>query len=681
MSTPNIPSSRSLSDSAQRYDELQAALDLIDQGLTLVDQDLRLVAWNKSFLRLLELPVEMAYPGVPFENFIHYNALRNEYGPGNPEQQTAERAALLRTMELYEEERVRPNGMVLSVRGVPVPNRGMVMLYSDITEPRRREALIREQNTWLEARVAERTAEFTQTNAELRQALEHNEAIAQSLARSEARMRLITDSIPALLAYFGHDRRYHYVNRGYRDWFGLDPSRPENIRAREYLGEDTYSRIRPYVMQAVKGSAVTFEYEVKTIHRGLRIARTSLIPEIDPSGEVIGCFELTFDITDERLAHDRMARAQKMEALGLLTGGLAHDFNNILTVVQGNLAALAEIPNLAPYREEYLQPAIEAARRGSDLIRDLLSFARKHPLSSQVKDINTCLAKTVALLRGVLPDTLNLIVETHPDPVFVRLDPNQLRDALINLALNARDATEGKGQIAIRCTVLTIDDRTASSLGINPNRYARLSVEDDGCGMDQATMDRMFEPFFSTKASGQGSGMGMSMVYGFVHQSAGAIELHSVAGEGTTVSLLFPLYKAPGIPERPASTAPKSIAIPIEGRCGLALLVEDDDGVRRLLRRELLDLGFSVIEAENGEEAIALIDHTPDIRLLLSDVVMSGLLNGLDVVKHARTYSHIPTIVLMSAFIPSQTPPNDVPLLQKPFSRAELLQALSHHRS
>lgn len=679
MDNHSAPFPSSLPDSAMRYDALQAALDLIDQGITLVDKDLRLLAWNRCFLRLLDFPAKMAYAGAPFESFIRYNAQRGEYGPGDPEQQTQARMAAAHAFTTHEHIWIRPNGTVVSIRGIPVPEHGWITLYSDITASTRREALIREQNQLLETRFAERTAELMQTNADLREALEHNKAIAQSLARSEGRMRLITDSIPALLAYFGHDRRYHYVNRGYRDWFGLDPAKPESIRAREYLGEETYSRIRPYVMQAVKGTAVTFEYELKTIHRGLRVARTSLIPETTPEGEVIGCFELTFDVTDERLAHDRMARAQKMEALGLLTGGLAHDFNNILTVVQGNLSALAEIPALSPYLQEYLRPAMDAARRGSDLIRGLLSFARKHPLSSQVEDLNVCLANTVTLLRGVLPDTLRLLTEHHPEPVFVRLDPNQLQDALLNLALNARDATDGKGQIAIRCNVIGLEHRTAATLGICPGAYARISVEDNGCGMDQATMDRVFEPFFSTKASGQGSGMGMSMVYGFVQQSAGAIELRSSAGEGTTVSMLFPLHETESTTAFTNHGAPPP-EIPSEGRCGLALLVEDDLGVRQLLRRELLDIGFSVVEAENGEEAINLIDHIPNIQLVLSDVVMPGHWDGLAVVAHAHAKGSIPHIILMSAFIPHGTTPAHQPFLQKPFSRAELLKTLAMHR-
>ena len=240
-------------DEPQRCEALQVALDLIDQGITLVDKDLKLVVWNRCFLRLFDFPPEMAYPGAPFESFVRYNALRGEYGPGDPQVQTAERVAMARSLEEYDLERTRPNGTVLSVRGMAVPGRGLMTFYSDVTDARHREALIREQNAWLEARVAERTAELLQTNAHLRQALERNEAIALSLVRSEGRMRLITDSIPALLAYFGHDRHYHYVNRGYRDWFGIDPAALPGQHLREVLGEALHADLGPHIAAALMG--------------------------------------------------------------------------------------------------------------------------------------------------------------------------------------------------------------------------------------------------------------------------------------------------------------------------------------------------------------------------------------------------------------------------------------------
>ena len=669
-------------DNTRRLQALQVALDLIDQGFTLMDSELRLVAWNAEFLRLLDFPADMAYVGAPFDSFIRYNALRGEYGPGDPEEQTTLRVASAKGMIVHEMERLRPNGTLLSVRGVPVPQHGFITLYSDITEQRRSETQIKEQNALLEAAVSARTLALQRSNTQLRMALEHNEAIAQSLSRSEARIRLITDRIPALVAYFGNDRRYHYVNRGYKEWFEVDPSHPESINARKFLGSETYALIRPYVMQALQCQSVTFEYEVNTAHKGLRMARTTLIPEKTPNGHFAGCFELTFDITDERLAQSRMARAQKMEALGQLTGGLAHDFNNILTVIQGNLAALLDKPDLRPYVAEYLRPALEAAGRGSDLIRSMLTFARKHPLSSQAQDLNECLRSTASWLRSMLPESLKLDTQLPLDPVQVRVDPHQLRDALLNLALNARDATEGRGRISIRCVQTDLLGSQAESLHVPAGPYAQICIEDDGCGMDSNTLGRVFEPFFSTKPPGQGSGLGMSMVYGFVQQSGGAIDLRSTPGSGTSVSILLPLATTTVEVAHPLNPTRETAATTDDTTplSRLALLVEDDADVRLWVRRELLALGYSVIEAESGDEALPLLEHLEDVDLLLSDVMMPGGTDGVALARHAKQTTTIPHIVLMSGFVPNREMPSNISLLYKPFTRADLRKILEGGR-
>ncbi len=288
-------------DRFSRYESLRAALDLIDQGFTLIDSNLRFVAWNKTFLRLLDFPPEMGYVGAPFESFIRFNAERGEYGPGNVQGSIDERLVAARAFAPHEIERTRPDGTVLLVRGVPVPGHGFVTLYSDITARKHAEAQIREHNAMLETRVAERTAE---------------------LRRSEARMRLITDSIPALIAYFDRDGVYRYLNRGYHDWFGLDTSNPGGMSAKQYLGAASDAGIRPNVARALAGEAVTFEYETSLVGGRRVIARTTLIPEIDAEGTVAGCFELTFDITEQKHAQEMLVQAQKMEGLGQLSGGL-----------------------------------------------------------------------------------------------------------------------------------------------------------------------------------------------------------------------------------------------------------------------------------------------------------------------------------------------------------------------
>ena len=634
-------------DRFKRYESLQAALDLIDQGFTLIDRDLRFVAWNKTFLRLLDFPVEMGFVGAPFESFMRYNAERGDYGSGDAQAYVDERMRIARAFEPHDIERTRPDGTVLRVRGVPVPGHGFVTLYSDITAQRSAERLIREQTSQLEGRVAERTAE---------------------LRRSEAQMRLITDSIPALVAYFDHRRVYRYINRGYREWFGLDPANPGAVSAKQYLGTATYAGIRPNVARALAGEAVTFEYEVTRVGGGQVVARTTLIPEIATDGTVAGCFELTFDITEQKRAHEMLVQAQKMEALGQLTGGLAHDFNNILTVIIGNLSALAEARASDATVTEFVEPAVEAARRGADLIKGLLSFARKQPLEAQAVDVAPLIASVGRLVRRSLPDSLQLDIAAPDAPLWAWIDTHQLQNALLNLVLNARDATSAQGRIAVHAAMHNLDGAEAAARQVEAGPYVRIDVSDNGSGMDDATQARVFEPFFTTKPHGLGTGLGMAMVYGFVRQSGGAIDIRSQVDRGTTVSLWLPASDIAIMPSEPMDGGPDEA----RGDQGLALLVDDDPAVRQVVRRHLLDLGFVVIEAESGGEAMQILDQTPGIALLLTDVVMPGGVDGRALAAHARERCGVQRVLLMSGYAPDGLAATAPPLLAKPFTRTQL---------
>ncbi len=635
----------------RRNASLQAGLDLIDQGFTLIDENLCMVAWNQTFLRLLDFPESMGFVGAPFESFMRYNAERGEYGEGNREQQISDRIKAASAFAAHDMERTRPNGTILRVRGVPVPNHGFVTLYSDVTAQRAAEKQIRENTTLLESRVADRTA---------------------SLKRSEQQMRLITDSIPALVAYVDSDRSYRYINRGYQDWFGLDPAQPQAVSARAFLGADTYAQIKPHVNQALRGEAVTFEYDIRTVDGRNLVARTTLVPEVAADGTVAGCFELTFDITDQRRSHELIAQAQKMDALGQLTGGLAHDFNNILTVILGSLTALAEEPSAKIHAAEYIDPAIEAARRGSELIKGLLSFSRKHPVETSVVDINKIVATVDKLVRRSLPDAITLKVQLESKLLAARLDGNQLQNALINLILNARDATQGRGNIAIQCSAKVLTPLQASVLHVPTGPYVCVQVTDNGCGMDATTRARVFEPFFTTKRTGEGTGLGMAMVYGFARQSGGTVDISSEPDKGTRVTLWLPAdIDVLAVGQDPMVR--KSNAPPEQG---LALLVDDDADVRRVVRRLLLDLGFAVLEAETGVEAVQILNQTSGIRLLLSDIVMPGGVDGRQVARHALEQGQVPKIILMSGYAPDSDELPDIPLLAKPFTKGQLSDLL-----
>lgn len=635
----------------RRFESLQAGLDLIDQGFTLIDADLQLLAWNEAFIRLLDFPREMVYLGTPFEHFIRYNAERGEYGPGAVDDLVAERIDAARRMEGHEFERTRPDGRVLRIRGVPVPGIGFVTLYSDVTEQRRSERIIREHAEQLEQRVEERTAE---------------------LHRSRDQLRLITDSIPALVAYVDSGRRYRYANRGYREWFGLDLDRPAAISAREFLGSETFETIRPFVSRAFAGEAVSFDYDITRID-GVKVrARTSLVPDRDPQGTVAGCYELTFDITEQLKAQEMMLRAQKMEVVGQLTGGLAHDFNNLLTVVIGNLGLLARERAGETDVGEYVEPALQAARRGADIVKRLLMFARQQPLHPIAVDVAKIVLNVARIGGRSLPESLQLQVTGAGEPSWAWLDATALENALLNLLLNARDATAGNGQVRIDVASQALDAPRAGALDLPSGRYVRVAVTDNGCGMDAQTLRHIYEPFFTTKPPGTGTGLGMAMVRAFVEQSRGAIDVQSAPDEGTTVTMWLPACEAPD----DESLEFADVGLGAAQAQGLALLVEDDAGVRRVVRRQLLELGFTVLEAENGVEGREILERAPGIALLLTDDVMPGGVDGRTLAREARDRYGIPRVLLMSGHAPNLAALT-VPLLGKPFSKSQLAAALA----
>ncbi|HNH18117.1 PAS-domain containing protein, partial [Zoogloea sp.] len=555
----------------RRYREmLGAGLDLLDQGVTVFDADLRMVAWNAAFLRLLEFPAELARPGVSFDDFIRYNARRGEYGPGDPEAQVAERVTRARSFQAHTTERVRPNGQVLLIRGAPLPHRGFITLYTDITEERRAQAE-------LEEHIRVRTEALTRANAELTAAVESNKAIAAALQRSEQRLREITDAIPAAVAYFDQNWTYRYANKGYAEWFGWSAERIEGRSIREVIGQEVFDIVSPYVTRALAGERMAYEYTLTGRDGGPAHARSTLVPDFGADGQVIGCYVHSVDITEPRRTQMALSQAQKMEAIGQLTGGLAHDFNNMLTVVMGNLAALRENHPQDPLTENFVEPAMQAAHRGAELIRRLLSFARKQPLEARPVEVNELILGMSKLIRRSLPGTIAVSTESREPCLVALVDEHQLENALLNLALNARDAMPNGGELRIESSLETLSPSAAADLEVPPGPYVQIAVTDNGMGMDGSTLARVFEPFFTTKQFGMGSGLGMSMVYGFVKQSGGGVRIRSRQARGTTVALLLPWVEDTADSEVVPVGAPVSEA-DLAGK--LVLLAEDDADVR-----------------------------------------------------------------------------------------------------
>lgn len=377
--------------------------------------------------------------------------------------------------------------------------------------------------------------------------------------------------------------------------------------------------------------------------------------------------QMEIDRIKRQELEEALLHSQKMKAVGQLTGGLAHDFNNLLAVIIGSLELVEPDARDAPR----LSRALKAAERGALLTQRLLAFSRKQALHPQAVAMAPLLENLSELMRHSLPATLSLEIEAQSPAWPAWIDVGQLENALINLVMNARDAMAGRdGVIKIR----TWNQRVIRSSGQRQDMVA-LEVIDHGSGMSQAVKARVFEPFFTTKATGSGSGLGLSMVYGFVRQSGGRVALESAPGQGTTVRLQLPR----ALTEVEKEVAPAVDEPPPAGE-RLALVLEDEEDVRQTLCEQLHQLGWLTLETASGEEALQLLEASPDIALLISDLMLPGALSGADVIHTARRrFPALPVLLISGQDLrPAQNPAlPEVEWLRKPFTRAQLAQALS----
>ncbi|MFK3552973.1 ATP-binding protein [Klebsiella pneumoniae] len=377
--------------------------------------------------------------------------------------------------------------------------------------------------------------------------------------------------------------------------------------------------------------------------------------------------QMEIDRIKRQELEEALLHSQKMKAVGQLTGGLAHDFNNLLAVIIGSLELVEPDARDAPR----LSRALKAAERGALLTQRLLAFSRKQALHPQAAAMAPLLENLSELMRHSLPATLSLEIEAQSPAWPAWIDVGQLENALINLVMNARDAMAGRGGVI---KIRTWNQRVIRSSGQRQDMVA-LEVIDHGSGMSQAVKARVFEPFFTTKASGSGSGLGLSMVYGFVRQSGGRVALESAPGQGTTVRLQLPR----ALTEVEKEVAPAVDEPPPAGE-RLALVLEDEEDVRQTLCEQLHQLGWLTLETASGEEALQLLEASPDIALLISDLMLPGALSGADVIHTARRrFPALPVLLISGQDLrPAQNPAlPEVEWLRKPFTRAQLAQALS----
>lgn len=657
----------------------------------------------------------------------------------------------------------------------------------------------------------------------------HLRRVENELRDSHQRLRLITDALPALIAYMDREHRYRFANQAYLEWHGVAPETLIGTHARDLIGEQAFAALHDPLQQVLAGQRVSFETVSQRRNGAARHAHVDFVPELDADGNVLGYYAMARDIgelkeaqaqltasnaslerqvsertsalhrsesrlqalfessfqhqilltldgriidtnsaalaailaskddvrdaifcesawfadtdgvpsivagavqeaaagnaarheldlrlptgkrsfefsfrplhdhqgsvtavvaeavetTARRQAEEALRQSQKIEAVGQLTGGIAHDFNNILTVIAGNVeyAKLLtdRLGDAAGGSARALDNALKGVMRAANVTQRLLAFSRRQPLRSMPVDLNAQVRDMEDMLHRSLGELVQLEMVHHPDIWCVEVDPSQLEASVLNLAVNARDAMPDGGRLVIEVDNAHLDDDfTAQNPDVPPGRYAMLRVRDTGHGMSAETLTRVFEPFFTTKEVGRGTGLGLSMVYGFVKQSGGHVLVDSTEGAGTAITLLFPRSNAP-LPQT-AKSDPRGLGGYEMQDEATVLVAEDNDDVRAYTVDTLRQLGYRVLEAHDGASAMRLLERTDvNVDLLFSDIVMPGM-SGWELAK--RALAHQPSLrILFASGYPrdidaSGTVGRSIPILAKPFTRTDLARSI-----
>jgi PAS domain S-box-containing protein len=400
---------------------------------------------------------------------------------------------------------------------------------------------------------------------------------------------------------------------------------------------------------------------------------TAITPIRNEHGKVIKYMAVRFDVTARKEAEEQLRGLQKREAIGQLTGGVAHDFNNLLAIVRGNLELLREKLTSQPDLLSFAEKSLRAVERGATLTRSLLAFSRQQPLSPKPVDVRKLLQDVSDLVRRTVPENIEIEVIAGIGLWNCEADPGQLQNAVLNLITNARDSMPDGGRMTIETSNASLDDRYAAAIAeVEPGRYVTISVSDTGHGMSPEVAARAFDPFFTTKEIGKGSGLGLSMVYGFAKQSNGYVKIYSEVDHGTTLRIYLPRSTA-SVEE--ATREPSGDSIRSNGET--ILVVEDDADVRSMTVSLLRSMGYGVLEAEGPQRALLLAQENPHIALLLTDVVLPGGMNGRQSAEEIlRKIPHL-KVLYMSGYTYNAIEHQgrlepDVHFLQKPFGKREL---------
>lgn len=621
---------------------LQTTFDTMAQGICVYDKDLRLATFNQKYVELLGYPPGAIRVGGRLEDHLWNCADRGLFGPGDRAQQVAERLEAAQYNVSQRRVYERGDGVVVVAHRRAMPQGGFVTTFSDITERQSAEAALRSSTMALQ----DIKASFEAAIKASRQIL-YDWNTQNDVVKWDGETELILgytaaelERLPNWMELIHPDDCRHFVRE----------------RAQAVMGHDVFS----------------LEYRVcRRDGRYIPVVDRGVFLHGTPGGakRIVGFIS---DISTQKSAEEALRQSDKLLAVGQLTGGIAHDFNNLLAIILGNLELLKEDLQGDENHHRHIETAVNAAQRGADLTQRLLAFARKQPLQPQRVMLNELVRDISELVRRSIDASIALELRLAEDLGITTIDPTGLENALLNLALNARDAMPKGGRLIIETKNLRLDEAFVRPLSdVSPGEYVLLSVTDTGCGMSADVRERAFEPFFTTKGLGRGNGLGLAMVYGFVKQSHGHIQLSSDYGVGTTVKLFLPRVGDGELPE---------IELPAKVEQGAGsgeriLVVEDNDDVRSLTNILLTGLGYRTILASDAPSALAVLATQDDIDVLFTDVVLPGGTNGFELADRAQELRPSLKVLYTSGY------PNNAAYRSEPNSRAVVLIAKPYRKA
>jgi PAS domain S-box-containing protein len=501
---------------------------------------------------------------------------------------------------------------------------------------------------------------------------EHKRTQSALTRESEERQRIFETSQDLILVTdgFGH---FVQVSPSAENILGYRPEEMIGRSAVDFIHPDDLESTRQEMRAARRGLQVR-SFEARYPHRDGHIVTLNWMGSW--SEPVRRHFFIGRDLTEKHAAEAQMRQAQKMDAIGQLTGGVAHDFNNILTVITGTIGILADAVADHPELVSIAKLIDDAAERGAQLTKHLLAFARKQPLQPADIDVNSLILEVGKLLHPTLGEQVEISPKLAHDAWSAMVDPNQLTTAVLNLALNARDAMPRGGKLTLETGNIHLDqDYARINTDVAPGDYVMIAVSDTGTGIPADLLEKVFDPFFTTKEVGKGTGLGLSMVFGFVKQSGGHIKIYSEEGHGTTVKLYLPRSTGQG------HAAMGQLATQVEGGDETILIVEDDTLVRKYVMAQVASLGYETLEAANAAEALTIIENGAEVDLLFTDVIMPGAMNGRQLVDEALRRQPLLKILFTSGYTENAILHHGrldegVLLLAKPYRKPELARMI-----